>query len=146
MDGDSGWYLTFTQFLLVQWKQLLVGGLVAIFGIFRIFPLILGCFLIIPTDELIFFRGVAQAPTSIGPEWFLEDFCSSLNAGLTSTSHLRSEPMSNNSLPFWVKKRSPIEPLPLHPFGFAFVLNPDLDFPWDSEITGAHLLVLGWLP
>ena len=38
---------------------LLVGGLVAIFY----FPIFVG-FLIIPTDEIIFFRGVAQPPTS----------------------------------------------------------------------------------
>ena len=37
----------------------LVGGLVAIFY----FPILIG-FLIIPIDELLFFRGVAQPPTS----------------------------------------------------------------------------------
>ena len=46
----------------------LVGGLVAIFGIV---PLILG-FLIIPIDEIIFFRGVAQPPTSMVPFIFLK--------------------------------------------------------------------------
>ena len=39
--------------------DVLVGGLVAIFGIFPSIGL-----LIIPIDELIFFRGVAQPPTS----------------------------------------------------------------------------------
>ena len=39
----------------------LVGGLVAIFY----FPINIG-FLIIPIDEVIFFRGVAQPPTSFG--------------------------------------------------------------------------------
>ena len=42
----------------------LVGGLVAIFY----FPINIG-FLIIPTDELIFFRGVAQPPTNFGLAW-----------------------------------------------------------------------------
>ena len=42
----------------IDWDQLLVGGLVAIFYC----PINIG-FLIIPIDELIFFRGVAQPPT-----------------------------------------------------------------------------------
>ena len=41
-------------------NQVLVGGLVAIFGIFPYIGL-----LIIPIDELIFFRGVAQPPTRL---------------------------------------------------------------------------------
>ena len=47
--------------IMFQWRNDLVGGLVAILY----FPINIG-FLIIPIDELIFFRGVAQPPTSDG--------------------------------------------------------------------------------
>ena len=55
-------------------NKILVGGLVAIF---YYFPMYIG-FLIMPIDELIFFRGLAQPPTSFhnqGPcfvEWWIK--------------------------------------------------------------------------
>ena len=53
LPDSSGWFWWRTQFWLV------VNGCHQ----FGIFPLILGWNVIIPTDELIFFRGVAQPPT-----------------------------------------------------------------------------------
>ena len=53
-------FWTFQKLVISSWLLcLLVGGLVAIFY----FSINIG-FLIIPIDELIFFRGVAQPPTS----------------------------------------------------------------------------------
>ena len=56
----------------------LVGGLVAIFY----FPINIGC-LIIPIDELIFFRGVAQPPSTL-PSWMAIPV-----PGSSSADHLR---------------------------------------------------------
>ena len=66
-EGNLRWHCNITNIYIYTYIYILcilylVGGLVAMNFIF---PEILGVAFIIPIDELIFFRGVAQPPTSI---------------------------------------------------------------------------------
>ena len=85
--------------------ELLVGGLVAIFGIF---PLILG--IIIPIDELIFFRGVAQPPTrfpwTVISWWVQSNSMQTCKRGFDSVGNIKNllvwcGKVSNFKIPNW---------------------------------------------